>query len=45
MQLLLSGFNGWLRMRDSSIAEVRLIDVGLTVVVTLLAVTTWAMLR
>ncbi len=45
MKLMMSGLTGWMKMQDGRSEAVRLTDTAITVVATLLAAVTWAMLR
>lgn len=45
MRLMLSGFSGWARMGRPRSEQVRTVDTALTVIATLAAAVTWALLR
>ena len=45
MRAIVSGFSGWVRMQDGRSESMRAVDTAITVVGTLLAATTWAILR
>ena len=45
VRVMMSGLAGWLRMESGRSEAVQLTDTALTVVATLLAAVTWAMLR
>ena len=45
MRAIVTGFSGWVRMQDGRSESIKVVDTAITVVGTLLAATTWAMLR
>ena len=45
MRMMLNGFSGYLRMSSTNNEALKLTDTAITIVVTLLVATTWAMLR
>ena len=45
MRTMLSGFTGYVTMRNTKNEEIRVVDTALTVVGTLLVAVTWVMLR
>lgn len=45
MRAIVSGFSGWVRMKEGRSESVKVVDTAITVVGTLLVATTWAMLR
>ncbi len=45
MRVMILGFSGWLRMESGRSEALQVTDTALTVVATLLAAVTWALLR
>ena len=45
MRTMIMGFSGWVRMQDHKNESVKVLDTALTVLATLIAATTWAMLH
>lgn len=45
MHLIFLGLSGWVKMQGNRSEEMRLVDTALTVLATLGAATTWALLR
>ena len=45
MRMMILGLSGWLKMQVPQSDPVRLVDTALTIIATLLAAVTWAMLR
>jgi hypothetical protein len=45
MRSMMTGFSGWVRMQDGRSESLKLVDTAITVVATLLAAVTWAMLH
>jgi hypothetical protein len=45
MRTMMTGFSGWVRMQDGRSEGLRVVDTAITVVATLLAAVTWAMLH
>ncbi len=45
MRTMIAGLSGWVRMQDGRSESVKVVDTAITVVATLLAAVTWAMLH
>ncbi len=45
MRTMMTGFSGWMLMRQTQSESIKVVDTALTVVGTLLVAVTWAMLR
>ncbi len=45
MRAIVTGFSGYVRMKDGRSESIKLVDTAITVVATLLIATTWALLR
>lgn len=45
MRAMMTGLTGWMKMESGRSETVQVTDTALTVIATLLAATTWAMLR
>jgi hypothetical protein len=45
MRTMMTGFSGWVKMRQTTNEKLRVVDTALTVVGTLLVAVTWAMLH
>ena len=45
MRTMITGFSGWVRMQDGRSESVKVVDTAITVIATLLAAATWAMLH
>ncbi len=45
MRTMMTGFSGWVRMRETQSESIKTVDTALTVVGTLLVAVTWMMLR
>ena len=45
MRMMMTGFSGWVRMRQTKSESIKVVDTALTVVGTLLVAVTWVMLR
>jgi hypothetical protein len=45
MRTMMTGFSGWVRMQDRRSESLKLVDTAITIVATLLAAVTWAMLH
>jgi hypothetical protein len=45
MRTMIAGLSGWVRMQDGRSESIRVVDTAITIVATLLAAVTWAMLH
>jgi hypothetical protein len=45
MRTMMTGLSGWAKMQDRRSESVKMVDTAITVVATLLAAVTWAMLH
>ena len=45
MRMILDGFSGWVRMRETKNESLKVVDKAITVVATLLAAVTWSVLH
>jgi hypothetical protein len=45
MRTMMTGFTGWAKMQDARSESIKVVDTAITVVATLLAAVTWAMLH
>jgi hypothetical protein len=45
MRTMMAGFSGWVKMQDGRNESLKVLDTAITVVATLLAAVTWAMLH
>ena len=45
MRMILAGFSGWVRMRETKNESLKVVDTAITVVATLLVAVTWTVLH
>lgn len=45
MRMILAGFSGWVRMRETKNESLKVVDTAITVVATLLVAVTWSVLH